>query len=164
MVHRLSLATITRRWLGETPFVQVSTTWVLTCPEMDHQRPCEQYKWATCHTHSTPLGRNLVELGWGLGPEEPRRKRERGDEKWRDGRGRRIAFKSLKQLRYLCDDCCWFSCCCRRAAGVASSSWWVRTATTRLRWRYVMRVRRTASAASCAWLPPTRDPTPRSKW
>ena len=31
MVHGLSLATITGRWLGETPFVQVSTTWALTC-------------------------------------------------------------------------------------------------------------------------------------
>ena len=27
MVHGLSLATITGRWFGETPFVQVSTTW-----------------------------------------------------------------------------------------------------------------------------------------
>jgi len=29
-----------RRWLGETPFVQVSTTWALTCPETVRQRPC----------------------------------------------------------------------------------------------------------------------------
>ena len=34
------LATITGRWLGETPFVQVSTTWALTCPETVHQRLC----------------------------------------------------------------------------------------------------------------------------
>ena len=27
-------------WLGETPFVQVSTTWALTCLETVHQRPC----------------------------------------------------------------------------------------------------------------------------
>jgi len=26
--------------LGETPFVQVSTTWASTCPEMVYQRPC----------------------------------------------------------------------------------------------------------------------------
>jgi len=35
----LSLSTITR-WLRETPFVQVSTTWALPCPETVHQRPC----------------------------------------------------------------------------------------------------------------------------
>ena len=40
MVHGLSLATITERWSSETPFVQVSTTWGLTCPEMVRQRPC----------------------------------------------------------------------------------------------------------------------------
>jgi len=40
VVHGLSLATITRRWLSETPFVQVSMTWALTCPETVHQRPC----------------------------------------------------------------------------------------------------------------------------
>ena len=32
MVHGLSLATITGRSLGETPFAQVSTAWALTCP------------------------------------------------------------------------------------------------------------------------------------
>ena len=26
--------------MGETPFVQVSMTWALTCPETVHQRPC----------------------------------------------------------------------------------------------------------------------------
>jgi len=26
--------------MGETPFVQASTTWALTCPETVHQRPC----------------------------------------------------------------------------------------------------------------------------
>ena len=40
VLHGLLLATITGRWLGETPFVQVSTTWALTCPETVHQRPC----------------------------------------------------------------------------------------------------------------------------
>ena len=35
----MSLATTTGRWLGETPFVQVGTTWALTCPETVHQRP-----------------------------------------------------------------------------------------------------------------------------
>ena len=40
VVHGLSLATITRSWLGETPLVQVSTTCALTCPETVHQRPC----------------------------------------------------------------------------------------------------------------------------
>ena len=39
VVHGLSLATITGRWLGETPFVLISTTWTLTCPEMVYQRP-----------------------------------------------------------------------------------------------------------------------------
>ena len=33
MVHGLLLATITGRLLSETPFVQVSMTWALTCPE-----------------------------------------------------------------------------------------------------------------------------------
>ena len=40
VVHDLSPATITGMWLGETSFVQVSTTWALTCPETVHQRPC----------------------------------------------------------------------------------------------------------------------------
>ena len=36
VVHGLLLlATITKRWLGETPFVQVSTTWALTRPETE---------------------------------------------------------------------------------------------------------------------------------
>ena len=39
VVHSLSLATITGRWFGETAFVQVSTTWALTCPETVHHRP-----------------------------------------------------------------------------------------------------------------------------
>ena len=38
VIHDLLLATITGRWLGETPFVQVSTTWALTCPVTVHQR------------------------------------------------------------------------------------------------------------------------------
>ena len=37
MVHGLSWATVTGSWLGKTPLVQVSTTSVLTCPEMVHQ-------------------------------------------------------------------------------------------------------------------------------
>jgi len=36
----LSLATIPGRWLGETPFVQFSMTWALTCLKTVHQRPC----------------------------------------------------------------------------------------------------------------------------
>jgi len=40
VVHGLSLATIRGRWLGKTPFVQVSTAWALTCPKTVHQRPC----------------------------------------------------------------------------------------------------------------------------
>ena len=40
MVHGPSLATITGMRLGNTPFVQVSTTWALTCPETVHHRPC----------------------------------------------------------------------------------------------------------------------------
>jgi len=40
VVHGLSLARITGRWLGETPFMQVSTTWTLACPETVHRRPC----------------------------------------------------------------------------------------------------------------------------
>ena len=62
VVHGLSLATITGRWLGETPFVQFSTTWALTCPEMVHQRPQGRSKlaaphtmWALTHTHLTAL-------------------------------------------------------------------------------------------------------------
>jgi len=39
VVYGLSLATIKGRRLGETPFMQVSTTWALTCPETVHQRP-----------------------------------------------------------------------------------------------------------------------------
>jgi len=39
-IHGLSLATITGRWLRETPFVQVSTTWALTCLETVRRRPC----------------------------------------------------------------------------------------------------------------------------
>jgi len=38
--HGLSLVTITGRSLDETPFMQVSTTWALICPEAVHQRPC----------------------------------------------------------------------------------------------------------------------------
>ena len=40
VVHGLSLATITGRWLDDTPFVQVSMTWALTCPETVPHRPC----------------------------------------------------------------------------------------------------------------------------
>jgi len=40
LVYGLSLAAIIQRWLGETPFVQVSTTWALTCPETVHERQC----------------------------------------------------------------------------------------------------------------------------
>jgi len=40
MVHGLLPATITGRCLGETPFVQISTTWVWTCLETVHKRPC----------------------------------------------------------------------------------------------------------------------------
>jgi len=39
VVHDLPLATITRRRLGETRFVQVSMTWALTCPDTVQQRP-----------------------------------------------------------------------------------------------------------------------------
>jgi len=44
VLHGLSLATITRRWSGETPFMQVSTTWALTCPETVHRRPCRLWQ------------------------------------------------------------------------------------------------------------------------
>jgi len=44
----MSLATITGRWLGETAFVQVSTTLALTCPEMVHQKPCITREIETC--------------------------------------------------------------------------------------------------------------------
>ena len=52
----LSLATITRRWFGETPFVQVSMTWSLTCPEMVHQRQghCEHITWSVQHMARSP--------------------------------------------------------------------------------------------------------------
>ena len=39
MVHGLSLAIITRKSLGKTPFVQICTTWALACPEMVEHRP-----------------------------------------------------------------------------------------------------------------------------
>ena len=62
VVHGLSLPTITGRWLGETPSVQVSTTWALTCSETVHQsqtlmgqtnarpfhRPCSAYYVSKC--------------------------------------------------------------------------------------------------------------------
>ena len=54
-----SLATVTRRWLGETPFVQVSTTWDLTCPETVHQRPCMTREIKTWLSNSR-VGNNSV--------------------------------------------------------------------------------------------------------
>ena len=42
--HVLTMWFMVCRWpqsqLSETPFVQVSMTWALTCPETVHQRPC----------------------------------------------------------------------------------------------------------------------------
>ena len=40
VVHGSCGSWFTGRWLGETPFMQVSTTWASTCPETVHQRPC----------------------------------------------------------------------------------------------------------------------------
>ena len=40
VVHGLSLAKITGRRSGKTPFVQIYTTWALACPQMVQQRPC----------------------------------------------------------------------------------------------------------------------------
>ena len=59
VVHGLSLATITGRWLGETPFVQVSMTWALTCPETVNQRPCMTRDIETWLSDST-VGNNSV--------------------------------------------------------------------------------------------------------
>jgi len=42
VVHGLTLAIITGRWLGETPFTQVCTTQALTGLETVQQRPCVQ--------------------------------------------------------------------------------------------------------------------------
>ena len=53
VVHGLSLATTTERRLGETPFVQVSTTWALTCPETVRQRPRMIREIKTCHLMTT---------------------------------------------------------------------------------------------------------------
>ena len=39
VVHGLSLATITGRWRGKIPFVQVSTTWALTLHTHTHTKP-----------------------------------------------------------------------------------------------------------------------------
>ena len=40
VVHGLSLATITGRWLDKTPFVQICTARALACLETVEQRPC----------------------------------------------------------------------------------------------------------------------------
>jgi len=61
VVHGLSLATITGRPLGETPFVQVSTTWALTCPETVHQRPCMTREIETLLSDSRVGNNSLVE-------------------------------------------------------------------------------------------------------
>ena len=61
VVHGLSLATITGRWLGETTFVQVSTTWALTCPEMVHQRPCMTREMETWLSDSRVGNNSVVE-------------------------------------------------------------------------------------------------------
>ena len=45
--------------LGETPFVQVSTTWALTCPETVHQRPCTTREMETWLS-DTRVGNNSV--------------------------------------------------------------------------------------------------------
>jgi len=47
------------RWFGETQFVQVSTTWALTCPETVHQRPCMTREIETWLSNSR-VGNNSV--------------------------------------------------------------------------------------------------------
>ena len=59
VAHGLSLATIARRWLGEAPFVQICTTWTLTCPETVQQRPCMTREIETCLSDSR-VGYNSV--------------------------------------------------------------------------------------------------------
>ena len=59
VVHGLLLAAITGRWLGKTPFVQVSTTWALTCPETVHQRPCMMREMETWLSDSR-VGNNVT--------------------------------------------------------------------------------------------------------
>ena len=51
------LATIT----GKTPFVQVSTTWVLTCLETVHQRPCVMREMETWLSDSRVGNNSVVE-------------------------------------------------------------------------------------------------------
>ena len=50
-----------RRWLGETPFVQVSTTWALTCPETVRQRPCMTRKIETWLSDSRVSNSSVVD-------------------------------------------------------------------------------------------------------
>ena len=61
MVHGLSLATIRGRWLAETPFVQVSMTWTLTCPETVHLRPCMKREIKTWLSDSTVVSNSVVD-------------------------------------------------------------------------------------------------------
>jgi len=59
VVHGLLVVTVMGRWLGETPFVQVSTTWALICPETVHQRPCMTVEIETSPSDSS-VGNNSV--------------------------------------------------------------------------------------------------------
>ena len=59
MVHGLSLATITGRWLGETQFMQVRMMWALPCPATVHQRPCMTREMKTWLSDSR-VGNNSV--------------------------------------------------------------------------------------------------------
>ena len=52
-------STITGRWLGETLFMHVSTTWSLTCPETVNRRPCMTKKIETWLSDSR-VGNNNV--------------------------------------------------------------------------------------------------------
>ena len=59
VVHGLSLATVTGRWLGRTTFVQISMTWALTCPETVNQRACMTREMETWLSDSR-VGNNSV--------------------------------------------------------------------------------------------------------
>ena len=47
--------------LGETPYVQVSTTWVLTCLETVHQSPCMTREMETRLSYSRVSNNSVVE-------------------------------------------------------------------------------------------------------
>ena len=64
MVHGPSLATVINRWLGESSFVQVSTTWALTWLETVHQGPCMMREVETWLSDSSVGNNSVVDYSW----------------------------------------------------------------------------------------------------